>query len=244
MKRVGRTCIYEEDLPPPANDSGPQRTSSLLTISDSGTNVPSLGSSEGVPGLPFAKSLSGLDPFRHDTLRQPTADLAISKEAIKILGTLENTHRIAVTYFATISQRMPIVSRKRLFDRLPSLFASPRADFTALCLCIHLVQQAPPQDEQSMQSLLYVTTKSVISLLESTGYLSLNVIQCRLLLTFYELGHGIYPAASISIGACARAARALGLNKKNFHTVDTDALARIVSEEEKRVWYAVMNLDR
>jgi hypothetical protein len=93
-----------------------------------------------------------------------------------------------------------------------------------------------------MQSSLYITVKSVISLLESTNFLSLELVQCRLLVAFYEIGHGISPAASISIAAGARTARALGLNKQwvrpdfGGHTID--------AEEERRVWWAVFNLDR
>ena len=102
----------------------------------------------------------------------------------------------------------------------------------------------PVDQGQSMQSSLYVMVKSNISLLESTGYLSLEVVQSRVLLSYYEMGHGILPAALISIGACARAARALGLHKKLFHSPSENSGARMRAEEEKRVWWAVINLDR
>jgi len=94
-----------------------------------------------------------------------------------------------------------------------------------------------------MQSSLYVNVKSKISLLESTNYLSLMAIQARLLVTFYEMGYGITPAASISISACASSARAFGLNKKTFQNAATED-AQFRAEEEKRVWWAVIILDR
>jgi hypothetical protein len=95
-----------------------------------------------------------------------------------------------------------------------------------------------------MQSSLYVNVKSKISLLESTSYLSLMVIQARLLVAFYEMGHGISPGAAISISACASSARALGLNKKAFQTVQGEGSTLLNAEEEKRVWWAVLILDR
>ena len=96
-----------------------------------------------------------------------------------------------------------------------------------------------------MQSTLYVTIKCFIGALESINSFSLEIIQCRLLITFYEIGHGTYPAASISIAACARTARALGLNKKQFEVESLkDHAATARAEAEKRAWWAVTNLDR
>jgi hypothetical protein len=171
-------------------------------------------------------------------------DVLVVTEAIKFLETLDKAQWMATAYFTTIHLRIPIVSRLRFFERLPSLFTGSRADFTALCLCVFLVQQSPSQKELSMHSSLYVTSKGIISLLESTGYQSLEVIQCRILLSFYEMGHGIYPAALISIGACAKAARALGLNRKTFQPEGSEEPARIELEEQKRAWWGVVVLDR
>ena len=157
---------------------------------------------------------------------------------------MEETHRIANKYFDTIYQRWPIVSKARFLERLPYLFFKPRADFTLLCLSIHLLLQYPTPNDLSMQSSLYVTIKNAISLLESTSFLTLEVVQARLLVTFYEVGHGIEPGASISIAAAAKTARMLGLNKKQFQQRKADPAAKIVAEEEKRVWWAAVNLDR
>jgi hypothetical protein len=90
----------------------------------------------------------------------------------------------------------------------------------------------------------YTTIKSHISLLEATGFLSLEFIQARILVTVFEMGHGLYPAASISISACARTARALGLNKKRFMDTVSDDFSRQRAEEVKRVWWEIVNLDR
>jgi hypothetical protein len=95
-----------------------------------------------------------------------------------------------------------------------------------------------------MQSSVYVMIKGIISLLEATNIISLDVVQARSLMTLYEMGHGIQPAAAISIGGCARTARAIGLNKKQFHNPTEDHRSRLRAEEEKRVWWGVHNLDR
>lgn len=185
-----------------------------------------------------------IDPFAHESLRQPTVDVAVATEAAKILGSVEDVLVLARKYFEGTYRRMPIISKAYFYERLPFVFSKPKGDFLVLCLCIHLVSQFPTPQMMSMQSSLYILVKNMICLLGSTGFLSLEVVQARLLMSLYEMGHGIHPAASISIGACARTARALGLNKKLFQGAHGDHAARLRAEEEKRVWWAVLNLDR
>ncbi|KAJ6160514.1 hypothetical protein N7470_003910 [Penicillium chermesinum] len=60
---------------------------------------------------------------------------------------------------------------------------------------------------------LYFSLKAFIGLLEGLGENSLHLIQARLLLTIFEIGHGIYPAAYISSAATVHAAAALGISE-------------------------------
>ncbi|KAF2096245.1 hypothetical protein NA57DRAFT_79012 [Rhizodiscina lignyota] len=190
--------------------------------------------------LSFISPSSDVDPFRHESLRRATVDIAVRNEAIKTLGTLNNMEEISAAYFKSTHTRLPIISTRRFYERLPTLFSTAPADFMTLCLCIHLVQETPPTNIGSMLSSLYVTVKGIISLLEATNYSSLDVVQSRLIVTFYEMGHGIYPTASISIGACARLARSLKSNVARFEIEPSD----IEVEERNRVRWAVFNLDR
>lgn len=192
----------------------------------------------------FAYPCRSVDPFRHEALRQPTVNIAVSTEVAKIVGTYDDIHSMATKYFDTIWQRLPIISKVRFFERLSAVSSNPQADFLVVCLAINLLLEYPSSHEQSMQSSSYVVVKSFINLLESASFLSLDVVQARLLVTFYELGHGIQVGASISVAACARTARLLGLNKKSFQGVKEIYEDRIVAEEQKRVWWAVVNLDR
>jgi hypothetical protein len=110
---------------------------------------------------------------------------------------------------------------------------------------MHLLQQEPlaHAEDSCMQSSLYFTIKSIISTLEGAGYADLVSVQCRAMVAFYELGHGIYPAASISVGGCARLARALQLHVDDGkERVDNEA--RLENEEQQRTWWAIVNMDR
>ncbi len=168
--------------------------------------------------------------------------MLVRRQAEDVFGSPEEIRATATSYFNTISNRIPIIFPGRFPATSEISLTNRSADFTALCLCMRLALQHPAPEARSMQSSLYVTVKGVISLLESVGYLSLELVQCRILVVFYEIGHGIFPGASISIAACARTARALGLHKQwtqpgiNEHNIQR--------EEERRVWWAIFNLDR
>lgn len=146
-------------------------------------------------------------------------------------------------YFSSTHFKLAILSEKKFYERLPSLFASASADlgFTTLCLCMQLIQQTPSPSIDNMLSSLYALVKTGISQLEMVCCFSIETIQCLLLIVVYEAGHGIYPAASISMASCARAARNLGL-----HKIRSKPLSEGENEigEERRTWWAIHNLDR
>ncbi|KAH8810831.1 hypothetical protein F5884DRAFT_780504 [Xylogone sp. PMI_703] len=173
--------------------------------------------------------------------RQPMTDvhMHMRMEAFRIFGSLDEVNKLSTIYFESVHHRLPVISINRFHQHLPHLFTSSNADFVILCLCIGLILQS----SDPMTSSLYNTVKTSISLLEANNYNSLDTIQSRLLIVFYEMGHGLYPATSISIGACARAARSLRLHQVDSKFVEP-ALVDITREEGRRTWWAVHNLDR
>lgn len=63
------------------------------------------------------------------------------------------------------------------------------------------------------------------------------------LIALYEIGHGIYPSAYVSIGTCARYGLALGLDRE-LNVFDNSPRRWIELEEKRRAWWAVLILDR
>lgn len=170
----------------------------------------------------------------------------LQREALNILSTPDEVRQIAATYFSSTHARLPMISESRFYDNISKLFTPAGIDFTVLCLCIKLIQIFPPQQitvTVDMASSHYHAAKSGISVLEATGHGSLTAIQSRLLVVLYEMGHGLYPAASVSIGACARLLRNIGLGSDSSH-LQGDTSIGVDAEERKRTWWAVHNLDR
>ncbi|RAL04828.1 fungal specific transcription factor domain-containing protein [Aspergillus ibericus CBS 121593] len=55
----------------------------------------------------------------------------------------------------------------------------------------------------------YLQTKGWMAVIEGLGIISLPIVQARTLITLFEVAHGFYPAAYLSIGTTVRAAEAL-----------------------------------
>lgn len=74
-----------------------------------------------------------------------------------------------------------------------------------------LITSMPSSNEIPLS--LYTTVKTSIAILKATNIHSLALVQSRLLVSLFEVGHGFDTTAYISIGATARAAAAIGLNQ-------------------------------
>ncbi|UKZ45872.1 hypothetical protein TrVGV298_000065 [Trichoderma virens] len=93
------------------------------------------------------------------------------------------------------------------------------------------------------KTVLYRTAKQFHFEVESSGILSVAVLQAGVLIAIYELGHAIYPAAFLSIGQCARYAAALEIDKSITSRL-LDKLPWNEVEEQRRVWWSIIILDR
>jgi hypothetical protein len=78
---------------------------------------------------------------------------------------------------------------------------------------------------------------------EVAGVFTLQVLQANMLIAIYELGHGIYPSAYMSIGACATYAFALNLETE-LTECTTSQFTWVEQEERRRVWWAIVILER
>lgn len=229
--RLGKVCIYTEDA----------------------IEVPGFSKGTGLHEIDTAEG-----HFRyliHPSGPLPSIDLsspgAIRKSIIsttsEIIGSFDRIHAIATEFFTGTHQRIPALSRVRFERVLRANLAggSICPGFAVLCLCILLVQDMPASMEHA-QSPLYFMVKQMIGLLETTTEITLDSIHCKILVTFFEMGHASHTAAYTSLGSCARSGRAFGLHRKRWRLAkpDSDFEVMLNIEEEKRVWWAISIMDR
>jgi hypothetical protein len=179
----------------------------------------------------------------------PTPFLPIPSYVSDLIGGNTEIRSVASTFFATVHSYLPIVSKKTFYDHFLNPFVQRRADVAFLCLCMKLILWVPSESVQGgsePQTVDYLAGKQYLAELESAGAFTLPMLQGRVLMSLYEFGHGIYPAAYMSIGACAAQAFALGLGEeREMGEVQGERrLTWVEHEERRRVWWAIIILER
>lgn len=175
------------------------------------------------------------------TLPQPPTT-GLSLTSVNIDDTADRRATIAA-YFETIHHWMPIVS-KRLFN---STLLNPtefnRTDNVLLYLCMKLIIWMPRDASEDARTNLYFEAKNLHLDLEVSGYLTCKLLQSGILIALYEIGHGIYPAAYMSVGSCIRYANALGI--RGDESIETTHQKQwLEMEERRRIWWALVILER
>ncbi|KAK5113949.1 hypothetical protein LTR62_003072 [Meristemomyces frigidus] len=183
------------------------------------------------------------DVFKYSRLQ---IQMPYIKPPSSILASLGNSLELRIViehYFSTVHMYFPIISKIRLYQHLANPMHEPGADiallFSAMKLaCYELADGEAPQTQ------LYHDVKSAYAYIESQDGLSVQLIQSLLLIALYEIGHAIYPAAYLSVGHAARLGHAMGIHERDVPQILQRPTTWTEQEERRRVWWAVVLLDR
>jgi hypothetical protein len=181
-------------------------------------------------------------------LELPRPTLPVPENLSSLVGDISSIRTIASSFFESIHPWLPIVSKRVFYTRLLNPLASRGTELSILTLSMKLCCSVPADEdvETAAKSSLYDSVKRFHHEIESAGFLSLHVLQAGLLIALYELGQAIYPAAYLTVGACARHGLALGVN--NSVSVsgagENGPLSWNDVEDRRRVWWAILLFDR
>ena len=228
-------------------DKAPTRLASPLsnelpysTGNDQPSKVPLLDDNFALP------MLSQGDPFRYRQLRNAYTNVTITQEVSKLVGPPTNVKRIVNIYFKSVHVWMPILSRNKFLGDVDDLWNDPKADIALLVLCVFLITQLPDDlGPDAMRTSLYAKIKSIYALVEALGVNTVTLVQSGILISLYEIGHGLLPTAYISMGTHARTAMACEIREGALSsTIPTSLQAWRLQEEQRRVWWGIMVVDR
>jgi hypothetical protein len=197
-----RRCEYtDQDLQVQAQ-AGSTSTSSDVLLEQSSTN-----------DFPVALFL---DPqvFKQFNIELRAPRLPIPQGVAEVIEDANRIHEISSSYFKTVHPWFPVISRTKFYGNLLNRASYQDCDLALLVLCMRLILHQPSNSGTRTHSRLYVEAKKYVVDLELSGLLAMSLIQASLLIALYEIAHGIYPAAYVTVGACARYGVALGLDKK------------------------------
>ncbi|KAK4201819.1 hypothetical protein QBC40DRAFT_252741 [Triangularia verruculosa] len=184
-----------------------------------------------------------LDAFNWSTTPIPAPNIPIPSEVLDILSRGTTVQDTATDFFQGTHAWFPFISKKRMELGLSLWEAGPELAF--LFLTMKLVNTPVNNGVEPTGNPLYISAKRFWALLEQGGSVSLQFLQGMVLVTVYEIGHGIYPAAWISVGALARWVDILNLpGFRSGGGVLGSVTTWTESEERRRVWWAIYILDR
>ncbi|KAL4863013.1 hypothetical protein BDV12DRAFT_189971 [Aspergillus spectabilis] len=248
--RTGRTCNYSNTAP---LVNGSELSDLQRRVHELEQTVQALSGqphySSGGDAHPLYPTLSTqayyLDPdvWSSRNLSAPSNPMFPPDEILTCLGGAADLDNIKNGYFQTIHSWMPFISKIKLDRAIQEHNGALKADTALLLHCMKLVQVG--REGRDLHSLeMYTAAKRFGKDLELEGVITLRAIQSSILLLIYELGHGILPAAFMTISHCARQGVALGLHNKNAPQLLREPRSWVDWEERQRVWWAIVILDR
>jgi hypothetical protein len=109
---------------------------------------------------------------------------------------------------------------------------------------MRLILEVPGTSSSVLEDALYIKVKELTASLDIAGVFSLLKLQANLIIAIYEMGHGIFPTAYISMGSCVTQAMALGIHDRNAPQILEQPRTWVEWEERQRVWWLIVILDR
>ncbi|KAH7348393.1 putative fungal-specific transcription factor [Rhexocercosporidium sp. MPI-PUGE-AT-0058] len=252
--RKSLTCSYTtragHDASPP-----PPYLTPTFTLSPAHQSAASTSTRNTFPPVFFLDSKI----FQLSQLEIPTLSIPTPAYLPPLIGEFNTWRSTAANFFDTVHRWLPIVSKARLYSHLLNPLVPRRTDVALLVLCMKLATLFPTSSPTSDRVELdedgdrgerewvppveYLAAKRLHADLVEGGGFSTQVLQSGVLIALYEYGHAIYPAAYLSIGACARYGISAGLDGSGMEQVKK-TYNWVEEEEQKRVWWAVLILDR
>lgn len=154
---------------------------------------------------------------------------------------------IVAEYIQRIHWWAPILSRSQLLVSLELPIAGTKTDLLLLVLAMKVLPWNPStQHSTNPRTEGYLLARRAIDEAVLAGVMTCRLLQAQVLLAIFELGHAIYPAAYLSVGACARYGTALGVDASlspDFQR-HNPSIERLDIEERRRAWWMVLILDR
>lgn len=251
--RRGLRCSYPQRRgqrsPSPSNSSrGTRSTTAGPASADSGTRSLSGQAFRISSSFATTSAIRFLAPdlFREACLEVPRLELDIPDDVALQLGDSQQVRDTTAQFIHLTRAWMPIVNRKRHLAAVLNPLAPSRRPTALLALCMKLCCWPVLDDEGEGKSSLYRLVKRFYSEVDSTEGLSVQVLQAAVCIALFEIGNAIYPAAYLTVGACARYGIAMSLDKINKDRMGGDyhTASWIEFEETRRVWWAILILDR
>lgn len=169
----------------------------------------------------------------------------VFRSLAQIVGDRSTTEGVVQHYFATINSWFTVVEKVTYVQRLSKMWSEPSAEVGLLALAMSLIVQAPSETPGgSMQNNLYLSVKTISSLVATKVPLSASLLQANLLIGLYELCHLMPQQSFLTLGTCLQMSRAFGWLNESFWFQNRWSLHAGQLKLSSILWYAIVYIDR
>ena len=183
--------------------------------------------------------------------RVPCIDHQVSSSATRLLSAISRKRGHAgdfmQTYFHNFHKTLPIINKDSVCSKLEN--STSDSHFSTLLLSMFLITQLTPQVNPHPSSNfgereLYPAVKTIYSLLQSTGKVSMELVQAGVLVACYEHCQALHQDAWLSIGACVRMAHLMGLHTVLRNMLPKERNERNILESKRCLWWGIVVIER
>lgn len=137
---------------------------------------------------------------------------------------------------------LPFLTENEI-SQLKSLDGStPEVETIILLLSIYLVTKEPPEGG-TLENIYTVVKQCHLSLHTTNGPVGL-IIQSGMLLSMYEQGQALHLVSGMTLGSMIRLAQLSGFHRTININLKTVGPSRETLEEQRRVWWTLVVLER
>ncbi|KAE9372329.1 hypothetical protein N431DRAFT_339949 [Stipitochalara longipes BDJ] len=181
--------------------------------------------------------------------RIPCIDDQVSLQASRLLSAISRKRGgdFMQTYFRTFHKTLPIINKEGFRSKIEC--STSDSHFSTLLLSMFLITQLTPQVNPNPstnfgEQELYPTVKSIYSLLQSTGKVSMELVQAGILVACYEHCQAMHQDAWLSIGACVRMAHLMGLHTVLRKILPKEKEDQNMLETKRCLWWGIVVIER
>jgi hypothetical protein len=176
--------------------------------------------------------------FQQLHMQFPPPIIQFSNQPLKVY--IGDAVLLVAAYWDAVHWYLPIISRVNFGRETLTSLGDTDVDMLLLLVAMKLLMWRP--GTEPFPHTTYQLAQRSIQEAELAGLLSLRLLQARILLLIFEYGHAVFPAAYLSVAACARHGVALGVNR-SLKTRNSSQTA-LDTEEARRAWWTILLLDR
>ncbi|KIW11562.1 hypothetical protein PV08_10863 [Exophiala spinifera] len=235
----GLTCVYGDDSHSTSAEKAAIFVGSVLAMRSSipiwlaGDLSPSTMQSQS-PGLYNS----------HQGVQDPAMSLAkaVHAQVDHIIRAANiSSDYIQERYFRHFHPRLQILEPRLFQEAIEQECGVPAPDVTILLLAMYLITLEPPNDT------IYITLRTIFTAVQTSIRTSIALIQASLLISCYEYTHGWLDAAYISVGACVRMGRLIGINRlqgsRDDESLKSDTRETLKLVESWNLWWGITILE-